>query len=111
MKKSWQPYWSFVGEGIWKWRMQDMIDFKNADLSGELINKTIQYLSVKDDKRKFRVNTSKNLYKENETVLFDAQLYNDAFEMINTPDVQLTLNNQAGKSLNTYFQKQKIITL
>ncbi len=95
----------FVGEGIWKWRMQDMIDFKNADLSGELINKTIQYLSVKDDKRKFRVNTSKNLYKENETVLFDAQLYNDAFEMINTPDVQLTLNNQAGKKFEYVFSK------
>lgn len=94
-----------VGEGIWKWRLQDMVDFENTDLSGELINKTLQYLSVKDDKRKFRVNVSKNIFKENEAVYFDAQLYNDAYEMVNNADVQLTLTNDEGKSYEYSFSK------
>lgn len=94
-----------VGEGIWKWRMQDLVDYDNADLSGELIHKSLQYLSVKADKRKFRTNVSKNIYKENEAVYFDAQLYNDAYELVNEADVQLALTNEEGRSYDYTFSK------
>ena len=84
----------FTGEGIWKWKMQDMVDFEDNRFVNELMTKSIQYLSVKDDKRKFRVNNSKNIYRENEPVLLDAQLYNDAFEMVNTPEVFISIKSK-----------------
>lgn len=86
-----------AGEGLWRWRMFDYLQNKNYDLVKELINKTILLTSVKSDKRKFRVNTSKNLYKDNEQVQFDAQLYNDSYELINSPDVKLIVKNEEGK--------------
>jgi hypothetical protein len=86
-----------VGEGIWKWRLFDFLENENYDVVTSVINKTIQFLSTKEDKRKFRVSTSKNLYKENEQITFDAQLYNDNYEMINEPDVFVTLINQDKK--------------
>lgn len=95
----------FVGEGLWKWKMQDMVDFEDNRFVNELISKSIQYLSVKDDKRKFRVNNSKNIYRENEPVLLDAQLYNDAFEMINTPEVFITIKNNKGDEYKYNFSK------
>ena len=95
----------FCGEGIWKWRLFDYLQHKNYDLTTELINKTIQVTSVKSDKRKFRANTSKNLYKENEAVLFDAQLYNDSYEMINEPDVKLVIKDESNKEYNYTFSK------
>jgi len=66
----------------------------------ELINKTIQYLSLKDDKRKFRSSNTKNVYKENESLILDAQLYNENYESINDPEVNVTVTNNEGKEFN-----------
>jgi len=87
----------WVGEGLWKWRLFNYVQTENYDMVQELVNKMIQFLSTKEDKRKFRASASKNLYKENEDVLFDAQLFNDNYEMINTPDVFLTIKNSDSK--------------
>ncbi|MEM9545804.1 MAG: hypothetical protein AAGA77_07520 [Bacteroidota bacterium] len=102
----------WVGEGIWKWRLFDYLQHNNYDVVTELVNKSIQFLSTKEDKRKFRVSTSKNLYKENEQIAFDAQLYNDNYEMINDPDVFLTITNQDGKEFKyTYSRANNFYTL
>lgn len=94
-----------AAEGIWKWRLFDFLQHQNHDISNEVIGKTIQYLSVKDDKRKFRINVSKNLYNENEPIVFDAELYNDNFELINDADATLTIVNQEGKEFPFAFNK------
>jgi hypothetical protein len=94
-----------AGEGIWKWRLTDFVDHNNYDKIGELVNKTIQLVTVKDDKRKFRVNLAKNLYKDNENIIFDAQVYNDAYEMINESDVLLTIKDEKKKEYKYNFSK------
>ncbi len=94
-----------AGEGLWKWRLTDYVDNTNYDKVGELINKSIQLVTVKDDKRKFRVNIPKNIFKENENIVFDAQVYNDAFEMINDGDVLLTIKDQNKKEYKYNFSK------
>ena len=95
----------FCGEGIWKWRLFDHLQNKNYSLINELINKTILLTSVKTDKRKFRTNTSKNLYKDNEQVLFDAQLFNDNYELIDEPDVKLVIKDETQKEFSYTFSK------
>lgn len=94
-----------AGEGIWRWKLNDFETSGNHSAVNELINKTIQYLSAAEDKRKFRVFTSKNTYEENEKILFNAELYNDNYEQINTPDVNLTVKNSSGKSYSFLFSK------
>ena len=94
-----------AGEGIWKWRLTDYVENGNYNNVSELVNKSIQLLTVKDDKRKFRVNLAKNLFKENENILFEAQLYNDAYEMINDADVSLTIKDQNRKEYKYNFSK------
>ncbi len=93
------------GEGLWRWRLYDYVQHKNYDLTKELINKTILLTSVKTDKRKFRVSPSKNLYKDNEPIQLDAQLYNDSYELINDPDVKLIIKDEAGKEYTYTFSK------
>jgi len=95
----------WVGEGIWKWRLFDFLENENYNTIKELINKPIQFLSTKDDKRKFRVSASKNLYKENEQILLDAQLYNDNYEMITDPDVFVTITNRDAKEFKYTFNR------
>lgn len=94
-----------AGEGLWRWRLVDYLQHKNYDLVKELVNKTVLLTSVKSDKRKFRVSTSKNLYKDNEPIQFDGQLYNESYELINDPDVKLTIKDENGKEYPFTFSK------
>ena len=95
----------FSGEGIWRWRLFEYQQFQTDDKIFELVNKMIQYSSKKDDKRKFRSFVSKNVFKENEEVLFDAQLYNDNYELVNEPDVFLKLKDNQGNDYDYTFSK------
>lgn len=92
------------GEGIWKWRMQEFLMNKNNDATNELINKAVQFLSVKDDKSKFRI-IYDNSYHENEELIIKAELYNDSYELINDPEVKLTVENSDNKKFNFLFNK------
>jgi hypothetical protein len=65
----------------------------------------VQYLSSRDDKRKFRVYPAKNSFDENERVLLNAELYNDAYELLNTPDVSISLKNRDGESYSFLFSR------
>lgn len=94
-----------VGEGIWKWKLEEAKNEQSLPLVNELISKTVQYLSVKDDKRKFKAYPSKTTYDENENVVLNATLYNDAYEPVTTPEVKAQIKNAEGKIYNYTFSK------
>jgi len=94
-----------TGEGIWRWRLEDFQENSSHEAIDELIAKTVQYLVSSDDKRKFRVSTSKNNFDENEHVILNAELYNESFELVNSPDVNITLKNKAGRSYSFVFSR------
>jgi hypothetical protein len=95
-----------LGEGLWKWRLFDYMQHQNHDIFNELLGKTVQFLSVKEDKRKFRVNLDKSVFRENEAVLFAAELYNDNYERINAPDVSLIIRHTDGREFPFTFNRQ-----
>lgn len=101
-----------AAEGIWKWRLFDFLQHQNHDIVTELISKSVQYLTLKEDKRKFRVSVNKNIFNENEPLFFDAELYNNSYELINEPDATITITNEEGKNYNfTFNKKNKAYTL
>jgi hypothetical protein len=94
-----------AGEGIWRWRLEDFQENSSHEAIDELITKTVQYLVSSDDKRKFRVSTSKNNFDQNEHVILNAELYNESFELVNSPDVNITLKNKTGRSYSFVFSR------
>lgn len=94
----------FIGEGIWKWRLRDYADHGNHDIFNELVGKTVQYLSVREDKSFFRV-SGKNNFLENEPVQLDAEVYNESYELINTPVVTVDIINSDGKRFPSTFSQ------
>ncbi len=96
-----------AGEGLWKWQLFDFLENNNHDVFNELIEKTIQYLSVKDDKRKFRVSVAKNIFKENEAVVLDAELYNNSYELVNDPEVSITITDSEGRNYDYTFSRNE----
>jgi len=92
------------GEGCWRWRLNDYQQYQNFDVFNSIISKTVQYLGTKEVKGHFKV-ISKNSFSESEPVVMDAEVYNDNFELINTPDVSITIINRDKKSFPFTFSK------
>jgi hypothetical protein len=80
------------GEGIWRWRMYNFLMSDNNDEFTELMDKLVQYLAIRDNEDNFIVNF-KPVYDETETIIFAAEVYNDAYEPINTPEVSMVLRD------------------
>ena len=96
-----------AGEGIWRWALMEYFETETQEISSEILQKTIQYISQKEDKRQFRAFSNKKDYRENERILFDAQLYNDNFELINNPDAKLTIRNEDNEEFDFIFSKNE----
>ncbi len=94
-----------AAEGFWKWRLFNYLQHQNHDIFDELFGKTIQYLTLKEDKRKFRVAVNKNIFNENERIYFDAELYNQSYELVNDADVSLKITNTDGRNFNFTMSK------
>lgn len=94
----------FLGDGLWKWKLRDYADHQNHNLFNELTGKIVQYLSVKADKSFFRVK-SKKIVNENEPIEIEAEVYNNAYELITEPEVTFTLTNESDKKFDYTFSK------
>lgn len=93
------------GEGLWRWRLADFQSNGNHEAFNEFLTKTVQYLTAREDKRKFRVTQPKKIFDENEQILFNAELYNDSYEPVNDPEVTVVVKNKEGKNYNFSFSK------
>jgi hypothetical protein len=85
-----------IGEGLWQWRLQEYAQNQSFEAFDEMIGKLIQYLSTKEDKRKFRVYTTDEQYAEGESVLFETEVYNDVYEKIYGQKIELQVTGDAG---------------
>ena len=80
----------FIGEGIWRWKLSDYLQYNNSNSFNELIQKLIQYLTIKKNTEPLRINLPKIISK-NEPIIINAEFYNSSFESITEPDIQLSL--------------------
>ena len=82
-----------IGDGIWKWRMDEFSETQRTDAFDEVFLKLIQYLSSREDKKKFRCFPLQNEFSATEPIIFESQIYNELFEPIYGNKVDITLTN------------------
>lgn len=80
----------FWGEGLWRWRLYSYKEFGNHELFNTLIHKITGYLAAQRGADRL-IHDIRPLYDESEEVVIQAELYNDSYELVNQPDVQLNL--------------------
>ncbi|MGB0525128.1 MAG: VWA domain-containing protein [Flammeovirgaceae bacterium] len=90
-----------LGEGIWQWRLQEFANTQKHDAFDDVVAKIIQYLSTKEDKRKFRVYPTSNEFFDSEPIIFETEVYNDIYEKIYGQKVELKISNEKGET-NSY---------
>jgi len=93
-----------AGENIWRWRLSNFFQRSTFEPFDEIINKIAQYLTVREDKSFFRVKVNQKI-NENENVVFEAGLYNASYELVNEPEVTLTITDAGQKSFPFVFSK------
>lgn len=84
-----------LGEGLWRWKLNEYDRTENSTAFDEVFGKLIQFLSTTDDKRKFRSYPVQQEFGDTEPVVFESQVYNDIFEPIfgNRIDIEVIAEN------------------
>jgi hypothetical protein len=86
-----------LGEGMWRWRLNEFDRTENTVAFDELIGKLIQYLSTTDDKRKFRSYPVQQEFSDTEPVVFESQVYNDIYEPVYGNDIDIEVTDDLGQ--------------
>lgn len=84
-----------AGEGIWQWRMEEFFMNDEQVAIDDVILKTLQLISVKEDKEKLRVYPTQDVFDIDESTVFQTEIYNDLFEKIYPGSVTLQLNGSS----------------
>ena len=82
----------FFGTGCWRWKLYEYFHHKNNDGFNEIFSKTVKYLLTEKDKE-LTINHKEN-YLNTENISISAELRNPSRELINEPDLHITINNQ-----------------
>lgn len=90
-----------AGVGLWKWRMYEFRRLGSHRAFDELVASTVQFLSIRKDKRRFVVKPVKQLVNEGEEVLFQGSLLNRNLQKTTEPDVRINLFNGKGEFVYT----------
>ena len=96
-----------LGENVFKWRLYNYLVDNNYDIVKSLFSQVIQYLTVKKDKSQWRVKARKNLYYDTDPIIFNAELYNDNFELINKPEAYLKIIDAKSKEYDFVFTRSE----
>jgi hypothetical protein len=97
-----------AGEGIWQWRQEEFAQTSKQEVVDNLFQKVIQVLSVREDKRKFRVYPARNEFEAGEQIVFQTEIYNDIYEPIFGQEVKLDITNEKGVTRQfTYTHSQE----
>ena len=85
-----------LGEGFWQWRMQEFARYEKTEAFDDMVTKLVQFLSAKEDKRKFKVYPISETFEDTQPVIFETELYNDIYEEIYGQPVSLTITGEDG---------------
>lgn len=96
-----------AGEGLWQWRLEEFALTDKQEIVDEIIMKTLQLISVKDDKRKLRVYPIAPEFSVDEKVIFENEAYNDIYERIFNQEIKLDIIDEKGKARNYNYTTNK----
>ena len=95
-----------TGNNIFKWRLYESLQNKDNKVIETILSQLVQYLTIKKDKSQWRVKTSKKIYLESEPITFFAELYNENYEPVNSPEAYLKIINEKGQVFDYVFSRE-----
>lgn len=91
------------GEGLWRWRLLDYQASGSHDRFDRLVSQLVAFTAMQQQRDRLQVEAARS-YAEGETPVIHAQLYNEAYELTNTPDITLSLSGDSLKADYTFLR-------
>ena len=99
-----EKYAVTFGNGLWNWRLGNYQQNESHEAFNEIIQKTVQYLIIKDNKSRLRISIPQTINTAENTVI-DARFYNKSYETVTDPNINFTLTNSNGEKFEYSFLK------
>ena len=84
------------GEGLWRWRLADYAANGSHDRFDRLVQQMVAFAAMQADRQRLRVEAERT-YQAGTPITLRAQLYNEAYELTNAPEVNLALKGERGE--------------
>lgn len=92
----------FTGEGMWRWRIHALREFRSSEIFDSFINSIITYLSLRESRSVFSVSTQ-GVFSEITPISFTAELYDQTFTPIVSEPIFLELQDSIGTRYSYTF--------
>ena len=100
----------FLGEGIWRWRINEFKTHGNSNVFKKIFQKTAQLLKVIDKKERLKIILPK-IIKENEPFYIQGEVYNSNLELNNEEELSFKFKSDDDqffekimKPTNNYYE-------
>ncbi|WKN32572.1 VWA domain-containing protein [Porifericola rhodea] len=93
-----------LAEGLWQWRLQEYAKNDNTQAFDGFISKLTQFLSAKEDKRRFRVYPEKDEFVDTEAVVFQTEIYNEIYEEVYGYNISLSIKDETEEERKYSYQ-------
>ncbi|RYM34600.1 VWA domain-containing protein [Brumimicrobium glaciale] len=90
------------GSGLWSWRLADYQTNQNQEHFNEIVHKTVQYLILKENTSRLRIQLP-SLVSSTEDLIIKASFYNESYEAITDPTIDLELSKPNGEKFEYSF--------
>jgi hypothetical protein len=95
----------FIGENIWRMRAHSYVETEGFEFFDDWFFNTLKWLTVTDDKRRFKVAPSKRLYAGGEVIRFKGQVYDDSYNPVGGVEIKLQLTDPDGNTTDYYMNE------
>lgn len=93
-----------MGQNIWRWKLQESAINENSAQFQNFITKTVQFLSVKNDKKRFQFKPRNTTFLSSQSITFDTEVYNDIYERVYGNTINITITSEDGNSRKFDFE-------
>ncbi len=93
-----------AGEGLWRWRIHNYLKNGSHQNFDSWIQKAIYYLVLKNNEDNFNL-FYETEYAEDVPVILQAELFNESFELDNSPDISIQFTAKNGQQYEAVFDK------
>jgi len=91
-----QRSFSINASNYWRWSLQTSEN--NPDFFRNFVNEIVKWLSLSGNKKQFILSTNKKIYSPGEHVDLTAELYDNAFNPIDTAQIALSISQAGNKN-------------
>lgn len=89
------------GEGIWRWRLADYQMHQSHQHVDRLVSQLITFTSLQADRDRLQVEAERS-YAAGVPIVLRAQLYNEAYQLVNGPEVKIAVSGDSLKADYTF---------